>query len=509
MDKFLDNLSISGLDSDALTPPLTSHFCLQYIIPTDTVTNVSTLSVSDDRADWDPDNTVAPVVEPHWDQGKPTTIDTQIQTSAILSQWGTAEDQTVFVEDETYSDNNDYWDDFFNDSDSLNETQATARATAINNSRKFGHVTHTLTIFLRANQAHLVGAGSLIQIKAAAAISGTYLGTFQNRRVATCYFEPLSPVAFTRIAGGTPQLGYKVSLDLDRPLRGVKSTYTNSKGSAQSQSGTPHSARELPVDGAAAGIPGSPTTAQDAFATLQTESVPAGGTTGQVLTKIDGTDYNTDWETPFANPMTTAADLIVGDTGGTPARLAKGSDGQVLTVDPSTHLLVWATPGSGSSPLTTKGDIHGYDTADARVAVGTDGYGLVADSTAALGLKWAAQRATLNFVIDGGGSAITTGVKGDVVVDFAGVIESATLLADQSGSIVIDIWKDVYASFPPTVADTITASAKPTLSSADHSQDTTLTGWTTAISAGDVLRFNVDSASTVTRVTLALKLRRT
>ena len=118
-------------------------------------------------------------------------------------------------------------------------------------------------------------------------------------------------------------------------------------------------------------------------------------------------------------------------------------------------------------------------------------------------------RATLNFVIDGGGSAITTGVKGDVVVDFSGVIESATLLADQSGSIVIDIWKDVYASFPPTVADTITASAKPTLSSADHSQDATLTGWTTAISAGDVLRFNVDSATTVTRVTLALKLRRT
>ena len=110
------------------------------------------------------------------------------------------------------------------------------------------------------------------------------------------------------------------------------------------------------------------------------------------------------------------------------------------------------------------------------------------------------------FIIDGGGAAITAGIKGDLVVPFACSIIDATLLADQTGSIVIDIWKDTYANFPPTVADTITASAKPTLSGASKSHDATLTGWTTSISAGDVLRFNVDSASTVTRVTVALKL---
>ena len=116
---------------------------------------------------------------------------------------------------------------------------------------------------------------------------------------------------------------------------------------------------------------------------------------------------------------------------------------------------------------------------------------------------------TVNFVIDGGGSAITTGVKGDLVIDYACTINSATLLADQSGSIVIDIWKDSYANFPPTVADTITASAKPTLSGAQKSQDTTLTGWTTSIAAGETLRFNVDSVATVQRVTLSLKVTRT
>ena len=114
--------------------------------------------------------------------------------------------------------------------------------------------------------------------------------------------------------------------------------------------------------------------------------------------------------------------------------------------------------------------------------------------------------ASITFIIDGGGSAITTGVKGFLEIPFACTISRATLLADQSGSIVVDVWKDTYANYPPTVADTITASAKPTISSATKSQDSTLTGWTTSVSAGDILGFNVDSASTVTRVTVALKV---
>ena len=51
----------------------------------------------------------------------------------------------------------------------------------------------------------------------------------------------------------------------------------------------------------------------------------------------------------MTNPMTTQDDIIVGGASGTPARLGKGTDGQVLTVDPSTHHLVWATPSGGGS----------------------------------------------------------------------------------------------------------------------------------------------------------------
>jgi hypothetical protein len=115
----------------------------------------------------------------------------------------------------------------------------------------------------------------------------------------------------------------------------------------------------------------------------------------------------------------------------------------------------------------------------------------------------------IEFIIDGGATVIETGEKGHISLPFAGEILSVELLADQAGSIVIDIWKDTYANFPPTVADTITASAKPTLSSAYKYQDETLTGWTVAFSAGDILAFNVDSVTTIERVSVVLKLKRT
>lgn len=115
---------------------------------------------------------------------------------------------------------------------------------------------------------------------------------------------------------------------------------------------------------------------------------------------------------------------------------------------------------------------------------------------------------TVGITIDGGGSAITTGTKGYVECPFAGTIVQATVLLDQSGSIVIDVWKDTYANYPPTDADSITAAAPPTVSAATNSQDSTLTGWTTSVAAGDIFGFNVDSITTATRATLILKIER-
>lgn len=115
----------------------------------------------------------------------------------------------------------------------------------------------------------------------------------------------------------------------------------------------------------------------------------------------------------------------------------------------------------------------------------------------------------LIFIIDGSGSAITIGEKGHLEIPFACTITQVTLLADQSGSIVVDIWKDTYTNFPPTNADSITAAAPPTITTAQKSQDSALPGWTTAISAGDILAFSVDSCTAITRITLSLKAVKT
>lgn len=124
------------------------------------------------------------------------------------------------------------------------------------------------------------------------------------------------------------------------------------------------------------------------------------------------------------------------------------------------------------------------------------------------GLRLTTQARTrqIGITIDGGGSAITTGIKGDRTSPWTGTITGVRMLADISGSAVVDIWKDTFANYPPTVADTITAAAKPTISAATKSEDTTLTGWTTSVTAGDTFRFNVDSATTITRLTLELTI---
>ena len=142
----------------------------------------------------------------------------------------------------------------------------------------------------------------------------------------------------------------------------------------------------------------------------------------------------------------------------------------------------------------------------ASTTISTFGASLVDDADAAtarttLGLG----DGQLGITIDGAGSAISTGSKGFLRVPYDCTITAAQILADQSGSIVIDVLKDTYANFPPTdPADSICASALPTLSSSQKSEDTTLTGWTTSVTKGDVLGFVVDSATTVTRVSLSL-----
>jgi hypothetical protein len=114
---------------------------------------------------------------------------------------------------------------------------------------------------------------------------------------------------------------------------------------------------------------------------------------------------------------------------------------------------------------------------------------------------------TLVCAVDGGGSVISTGIKSDIRVPFGATITGFTVLADTTGNIVFDIWDTTYAAYPPTVANSITGTtAKPTITGAVKTTSTILTGWVTTINAGDCIRFNVDTCTTITRAVLVVEV---
>lgn len=104
------------------------------------------------------------------------------------------------------------------------------------------------------------------------------------------------------------------------------------------------------------------------------------------------------------------------------------------------------------------------------------------------------------------GPVLSTGVKFYLPIPFLCNVVGWELYADAVGSIQIDVWKDTYAAFPPTVADTIAGSEKPTLTAAQKNQDLALTTWTPLIAAGSILAFKIDSCTGIRQVTLALRL---
>lgn len=114
----------------------------------------------------------------------------------------------------------------------------------------------------------------------------------------------------------------------------------------------------------------------------------------------------------------------------------------------------------------------------------------------------------LAIILDGGGQAITPTQPQPIVrVPFACTVTGWFVNADQAGSIVVDVQR--AASGTPTSFSSIAGTEKPTLSSQQSNQDTSLTTWTTSLSQGDWLRFVVESAATVKLVSVNLHIERT
>jgi hypothetical protein len=219
--------------------------------------------------------------------------------------------------------------------------------------------------------------------------------------------------------------------------------------------------------------------------------------------------------TPSAAAAATAS-LVVGPgligggpiVGAVPLRLVQLTPPVVWndTLLPDDWIIVGGSGGGGSSGSSTLAGLS-----DVTITSPTTGQVLAYNGT-----KWSNQTvAGVTNIVNKGASwvstsgAITAAAANVVFVScpIAGTILGVTVLTSGGpGSCVLDVWKAPFASFPPTSANSIAASDKPTISSGTTYSDTTLTGWTTAISAGDVLAFKVVSVATFTQIEVVLQV---
>lgn len=108
------------------------------------------------------------------------------------------------------------------------------------------------------------------------------------------------------------------------------------------------------------------------------------------------------------------------------------------------------------------------------------------------------------FVSSDGVTALTAGAKTYLTLPFTCTI-SAWNIAVDAGTATIDIWKIATGTAIPTVANTITAAAKPAIAANTAARSTTLTGWTTAVATNDIIGFKLDAVATATFVNIVLE----
>lgn len=114
------------------------------------------------------------------------------------------------------------------------------------------------------------------------------------------------------------------------------------------------------------------------------------------------------------------------------------------------------------------------------------------------------EKVIINYIIDGSGETITTGSKKYLgPIPFNGTITSATVIADQVGSIEIEVRKCSYDNFDagatrPSSSDIISGATPLTLTSAVKSKDGELVDWETDLLADDIFEFVVNSVTDIT-----------
>jgi hypothetical protein len=135
--------------------------------------------------------------------------------------------------------------------------------------------------------------------------------------------------------------------------------------------------------------------------------------------------------------------------------------------------------------------------------VQSDNNGLLGNAATACGTVNQTIRA-IGATFDGGGSALSVGAVVYFTVPYACTIAAWDMTVD-TGTATVDVWKIATGTAIPTVTNTIVASAAPAISTGTAIHSTTLTGWTTAVTANDIFAYEIKAVSSSTRISLVLQ----
>lgn len=114
------------------------------------------------------------------------------------------------------------------------------------------------------------------------------------------------------------------------------------------------------------------------------------------------------------------------------------------------------------------------------------------------------QASGVNAFFDGGGTTLSSSITPPIVrIPYACTVTGWTIHGD-SGDAVVDVQRATYGGAFSSIA----GSEKPTLVGASWNTDTSLSTWTTSLSAGDHLKFIVESTANLTYCAVDLLVNR-
>lgn len=230
-----------------------------------------------------------------------------------------------------------------------------------------------------------------------------------------------------------------------------------------------------------------------------------GSSTNNALTIWDGTGGNLLKNSSLLFDGTTlsgAANISTGDgtVAGCDSQLELTSNGSNFrkTCAPDALTADLTFTHANALPVTQNngvGQVMRYPTPTSGVSTYT--WGNVSDNIHSFGAS---------FGSTSSGSSVLVADTSYFVVPYACIISAYNLTAvPASAAVVVDVWKIATGTAVPTVSNTITASATPSIASGTTKHSTTLTGWTTSVAANDVIGIALTTVATSTFVSLVLQ----